>query len=91
MYAIVVRETGDAARIEDSAELVSANVAPRVRHVPGFVTALWMSDGQGNTLNVLAFETEAAARDALGAARNAPRPEFLAVESADVYRVLATA
>jgi hypothetical protein len=91
MYAIVVRETGDAARIDRGGDHVTTNVAPRLREAPGFVTAMWLSDGAGNTLNVLAFETEEAARNAIGAARNAPRPEFLAVKSADIYRVLATA
>ena len=89
MYAIVVRERGDVERIEGSGGHVSEQVAPRVRHAPGFVSALWMSDGTGQTLNVLAFETEQAARDALEAARRAPRPDYLTLEGTDVYRVLA--
>jgi hypothetical protein len=91
MYAVVVREAGDPARIDASAGEVSQNVAPRVREAPGFVSALWMSDETGNTLNVLAFETEEEARMALGPAQNAPRPDYLKLESADVYRVVATA
>ncbi len=91
MYAVVVREVGDADRVDEGGSVVAEQVAPRVRQAPGFVSALWMSDGAGNTLNVLAFETEEAARAALGAARQAPRPDYLSVESADVYRVLATA
>jgi hypothetical protein len=48
-----------------------------------------MSDGTGKTLNVLAFETEQAARGALEAARRAPRPDYLTLEGAEIYRVLA--
>jgi hypothetical protein len=89
VYAIVVREQGDVAQIEGSGGHVSEQVAPRVRQAPGFVSALWMSDGTGKTLNVLAFETEQAARGALEAARRAPRPDYLTLEGAEVYRVLA--
>jgi len=91
MFAVVVREAGDAAQIDGSASMVSANVAPRVREAPGFVSALWMSDGAGRTLNVLVFESEEAARAALEAARTAPRPPFMRVESVDVFSVLASA
>ncbi len=69
----------------------SANVAPRVRQAPGFVSALWMSDGAGRTLNVLVFRSEEAARAALEAARTAPRPPFMRVESVDLFTVLASA
>jgi hypothetical protein len=91
MFSVVVREAGDAALIDGSAGMVSANVAPRVREAPGFVSALWMSDGAGRTLNVLVFESEEAARAALEAARDAPRPPFMHVEAVELFSVLATA
>jgi hypothetical protein len=91
MFAVVVREAGDAAQIDASGGMVSSNVAPRVRETPGFVSALWMSDGAGRTLNVLVFESEEAARAALEAARAAPRPPFMRVESVDVFSVLTSA
>ena len=65
--------------------------APRVREAPDFVSALWVSDGAGGTLNVLVFESEEAARVALEAARAALRPPFMRVESVGVFRVLASA
>ena len=77
MHAVVVREVGDAVRIDGSAGHVDQNVAPRVREAPGFVSAIWMSDGAGHTLNVFTFETEEAARGALGPARQAPRPDYV--------------
>ena len=89
MYAVVVRETGQRDAIEGSAELLKASLLPRVREAPGVVTASFMSDGQGATLNVLVFETQEAAQAALELTRNAPRPGFLKLESADVYLVLA--
>ena len=91
MFAVVVREAGDASQIDASGGMVSANVAPRVREAPGFVSALWMSDGAGRTLNVLVFESEEAARAVLEAARTAARPPFMRVESVDVFSVLASA
>jgi|SRR5690349_6518740 hypothetical protein len=91
MFAVVVREAGDAAQIDGSASMVSEGVAPRVRQAPGFVSALWMSDGAGKTLNVIVFSSEEAARAALEAARAAPRPPFMRVESVDVFAVLASA
>ena len=91
MFAVVVREAGDAPQIDSSGSMVRSNVAPRVREAPGFVSALWMSDGAGRTLNGLVFSSEEAARGALEAARAAPRPSFMHVESVDVFSVLATA
>lgn len=91
MFAVVVRESGDPRRIESSAELVARDVAQRVRQAPGFVSALWLSDGSGGTLNVIAFESEHEARTALEVARTSPRPPFMKVESVELLRVLATA
>jgi hypothetical protein len=88
MYAVVVRESGDAALIDQSAHIVETSVAPRVRQAPGFVSAVWMSDGSGGTLNVLMFTSEATAGTALEAARQAPRPPFIRLESAEILRVL---
>jgi hypothetical protein len=91
MFAVVVREAGDAAQIDGSSDIVRERVAPQVRQAPGFVSALWLNDGSGGTLNVIVFESEAAARTALDAARTAQRPPFMHVESVDLFRVLARA
>ena len=91
MFAVVVREAGDAAQIDGHGDMVSANVAPRVRQAPGFVSALWMSDGAGRTLNVIVFSSEEEARAGAEAARAQPRPAFMQVESVDVFSVLASA
>ena len=91
MYAVVVRESGDPHKIEQGGDLVTTNVAPRVRQAPGFVSAVWMTDGSGGTLNVITFESEELARTALDAARVSPRPPFMKLESVELLRVLATA
>ena len=91
MFAVVVRESGDAAQISQSADLVETRVAPQVRQAPGFVSAVWMTDGAGTTLNVLTFASEEAARAALEAAGAAPRPPYLKVDDVALFRVLATA
>jgi len=91
LVAVVVRESGDAEMINRSGEHVEANVVPRAREAPGFVSALWMTDKAGATLNVLVFESEDAARAALEPVRNAPRPGSMRVESAELYEVLARA
>ena len=91
MYSVVIRESGDRGQIEMSADLVQENVAPQVARAQGVVSAVWMSDGQGGTLNVVTFESETAARAALDAARDAPRPPFMKLEGVDLMRVLASA
>ncbi|HET9682304.1 MAG TPA: hypothetical protein VFP19_09720 [Candidatus Limnocylindrales bacterium] len=91
MFAVVVRESGEPERIDASADLVASQVAPRVRGAPGFVSAVWMSDGAGGTLNVITFESEAAATAALDAARSSPRPPFMKLEEVALFRVLASA
>ncbi len=89
MVAVVVRENGDAKLIEESADHVEANVLPRARQALGIVSAIWTSDGEGGTLNVLVFDSEEAARAALGPIKNAPRPAFLRFEGAQLHKVLA--
>ena len=91
MFAVVVRESGDAGQIEANAGLVETSVAPRVSRAPGFVSAIWTTDGAGRTLNVLTFESEETARAGLQAARLAPRPPFIALDSVELVRVLAKA
>jgi hypothetical protein len=54
------------------------------------VSAVFTSDGQGATLNVIAFESEAAAEAGLAAARSAMRPPFMRLDSVELVRVLAT-
>lgn len=89
MHALVVRETGNREAIDASGEHLAANVLPRTRQAPGVVTAFWMTDGSGATVNVLVFEDEGAARAASERVRSAPRPEFMKLESVELYRVLA--
>jgi len=91
MFAVVIRESGDAARIDASGDMVRTSVAPRVREAPGFESALWLSDGAGGTLNVIVFASEVAARAALEPARNSPRPPFMRLDEVTLYRVLAEA
>jgi hypothetical protein len=89
MYAVVVRERGQADQINTSGQHVQANVLPRARQAPGIVSGAWMSDMAGATLNVMVFESEDAARSVLEPTRTAPRPPWMRVESVDVYEVLA--
>jgi hypothetical protein len=89
MHAVVVRETGQREAVDGGAELLKANLLPRLREAPGVVSASFMSDGQGATLNVLVFDSEDAARAALQLTSNAPRPGLLEIKSADLYLVLA--
>jgi hypothetical protein len=49
-----------------------------------------MTDGSGGTLNILVFESEDAGRAALEPVRNAPRPPFIRLDGATLYRVLAS-
>lgn len=91
MFAVVVRESGDKDQINASASIVETRVKPQVMAAQGFVSAIWMTDRSGATLNVLVFDTEEAARAALERARNAPRPPFMRADSVDLYEVQARA
>lgn len=55
MYAVVVRERGQADQINTSGQHVQANVLPRARQAPGIVSGFWMTDMAGATLNVMVF------------------------------------
>ena len=90
MYAIVVREAGEPALIEGSSGHLEANVVPRLRGAPGVMSAFWMTDGSGGTLNVFVFESAEAASAALERVRSAPRPPFMRLVDAGVFRVLAS-
>ena len=90
MHAVVVRETGDPVAIEEGAAILTAAVIPRVRQSPGFVSATWLADGTGGTLNVLVFVDEAAATAALERVRTSGRPPYLSLQDASLYEVLAS-
>ena len=89
MYAVVVRETGDAAAIDASREHVQTNVVPRTQQARGILAAYWTTDKAGGTLNMLLFDEEAAARAAMERIRDAPRPPFMRLESVQLNEVLA--
>jgi muconolactone delta-isomerase len=89
MHAVVVRETVDADRIEESKAPLEA-VVPRVRQSAGIVSALWTITDDGRTLNALAYDSEDAALGAMERIRNAPRPDFVRLESVELADVLAT-
>ena len=89
MFAVVVRESGEQDQLSASGPHLEANILPRVRQLPGFVSGIWMTDQAGHTLNILVFQSEDAARGALEPARKAPRPEHMRVEATDLYQVLA--
>jgi len=91
MFAVVVRESGDAKAIAASWDMVTARVAPRVAGAPGFVSALWMSDRSGRTLNILVFDSEEAATAALEAAGSSSRPPFMKLDDVELLQVMATA
>jgi len=65
MFTVVVRDNGEARMVDWSGQHLETEVVPRVRHAPGFVSGLWMTDKAGGTLNVLVFEGEDSARAAL--------------------------
>ena len=67
MYAVVVRERGQADQINTSGQYVQANVLPRARQAPGIVSGFWMTDMAGATLNVMVFESEDAGEIGFGA------------------------
>jgi hypothetical protein len=89
MYAVVVRERGQADQINTSGQHVQANVLPRAWQAPGSVSGFWMTDMAGATLNVMVFQSEDAARSAWS--RYAPHRDLpsMQVESANIYEVLA--
>ncbi len=89
MYAVVVRERGEAAAIAGSGEHLETNVVPAARRAPGIASAVYLTDGSGNALSVFVFESEGAARGAMDRIRNAPRPGFIHVESVEPWAVLA--
>jgi len=67
-------------------------VVPRVSAAPGFVAGYWTrsEDGTGG-LSMIVFESEENARSAADMIRNAPRPEGVTFESAEVREVVAHA
>ena len=89
MHAVVVRETVDRDRIEDSKAPLE-DVVPRAQHAPGITAAYWTITEDGRTLNLLVFESEEAARAAVGRIQGAPRPEFVRLEGVEVAEVLAS-
>ena len=74
MYAVVVRERGQADQINTSGQHVHANVLPRTRQAPGIVSGFWMTDMAGATLRSAWSSKAKMPRDRLWS-RYAPHPE----------------
>jgi hypothetical protein len=94
MHGLLVEVSIEAGREADSVEFLKANVVPRVREAPGFVSAYWWTSGSGTDgWGLTIFETEEAAKAAaeMAASNQIPMPDFVSMGSQEVVRINATA
>ncbi|MFI1966726.1 hypothetical protein ACH429_21870 [Streptomyces pathocidini] len=64
MYAAIVTVTIDPAQAPAAAAALMADVLPRIRSAPGFVSGYWMEPVGGQGLSVVLFKEEEQARAA---------------------------
>ncbi len=89
MHAVVIPAQIEPGREADGVENLRSNVLPQVRQLPGIVSAFWLSPKDGQGLSVLVFENEENARAAAEGIPNAPRPEYVTLDTPEVREVVA--
>jgi hypothetical protein len=94
MHGLLVEVNIEAGREAESIEFLKANVVPRVREAPGFVSAYWWTSGPGTDgWGLTIFETEDAAKAAaeMAGSGQMPMPDYVSMGNAEVVRINATA
>jgi hypothetical protein len=88
MHAVIGKVSIEAGREDEAMDHLKANVLPRVREAPGVVAGYWVAPQDGHGMAITIFNSEEAARQGAEMAQNAPRPEFVTLDSIEVQEVI---
>ena len=89
MHAVVVKVT--IKDFEGGQQMLEAEVVPRVKQAPGFVTGYW-TRGEGDSgMSMLVFESEDAANGAAEFIRSQPDNDAVTLDNIEVREVVASA
>jgi heme-degrading monooxygenase HmoA len=92
MHAVLVNVKIEPDRGQEGQEHLEANVVPRTKETPGFVSGYWTRSADGKRgSSMVIFESEEAAKAAAQMIPNLPRPEFISFDSIEVGEVVAQA
>ena len=90
MYALAVNVTIESGKEDEAQEALRSNIIPRVKQSPGLVAGYFMQPGGGYGYSLLIFDSEENANAAKQMAENAPRPDFVKLNTAQVMGVVAS-
>jgi hypothetical protein len=88
MHAVIVDVSIN--NMEEAERDLRERVVPRVSQSPGFVSGVWIENGEGKGHSVALFETEEAANAVAGQVRASARPN-VTIEDVRVHEVMAHA
>ncbi|MDQ6776564.1 MAG: hypothetical protein M3071_10205 [Actinomycetota bacterium] len=88
MYAVIVDVS--ISDVEQSQRELREQVVPRVSKAPGFVSGVWMEQGEGKGHSVMVFENEDAAHEVAQHVRSTA-PSAVSIDQVSVHEVVAHA
>ena len=92
MHAILVSVRIEPGHAQEGQEHLDANVVPRAKETPGFISGYWTQSGDGKRgFSLGIFESEEAARAAAKMIPTLPRPDFVTFDNIEVEEVVAQA
>jgi hypothetical protein len=90
MHALQVTVTIQPGHAEEGQEHLEANVVPRAKTAPGFISGYWTRSADGeHGFSFSVFESEESARGAADMIPNTPRPDFITFDSIEVQEIVA--
>ena len=89
MHAVVVTVSIEQSHLKEAEEQLHTRVVPMVKQAQGVISGYWLAPVDGHGLSVVLFESEEAAKTAVAAIPNAPRPDFVTFDTIDVREVVA--
>lgn len=88
MHAVIGKVSIEAGREAEAATHLHTNILPRVKEAPGVVAGYWVAPQDGHGMAITIFDSEEAARKGADMAQNAPRPDFVTLDSIEVQEVI---
>jgi hypothetical protein len=88
VHAVAVAVSIESGKEEEAREPLRSNVIPMIKQSPGLIGGYFMDPGGGQGYSILVYDSEENANNAKQMAENAPRPDFVKMNTAQVMEVV---
>jgi len=88
VHAVAVAVSIESGKEEEAREALRSNVIPMIKQSPGLIGGYFMDPGGGQGYSILVYDSEENANNAKQMAENAPRSDFVKMNTAQVMEVV---